>query len=250
MSDFLGAVADLLISTPRSFGGVIPDVVTEESHMDNLAITEHPVEMGAPISDHAYLRPAEVKVRMAWSPSSPAIPGFLGSLLPVSAGLVSGVNQLFNGGGNYLKEVYEELLALQASRQPFDLTTGKRDYRNMLIESLAVETDKEKENILFVSISFREVIIVRSLTANSTAPQAEPAAQAAPQETAPPQDQGTRQPTPAPAAAAPEAVGAPPPPTPTSALPPTASATSPTGWRDAAGVPVERDGTLPEPLDR
>ncbi len=41
-----------------------PDVVVEEVHRDALAITQHPVEQGASITDHAYRLPAVVEVRM------------------------------------------------------------------------------------------------------------------------------------------------------------------------------------------
>jgi soluble lytic murein transglycosylase-like protein len=44
----------------RKIGMIIPDVVVSEKHSDTLEITEHPVETGAAISDHAYKRPSEV----------------------------------------------------------------------------------------------------------------------------------------------------------------------------------------------
>lgn len=168
----------------------------EEDHSDSMAITEHPVEIGSPISDHAYLRPSQVKARYGWSPSSPAIPGFLGTIIPVSAGLVSGLNQLFNGGPDYLQSVYDKLLALQGSREPFELITGKRRYQNMLIESLGVRTDRETEYVLDVSITFQQVLIVSTSTTSVSSQQQ----QAAPANTAPPQNAGVQTPqeTPAP----------------------------------------------------
>lgn len=47
----------------RSIGGVTFDVVVEEQHEDTLEITEHPVEHGANISDHAFMKPASVTIR-------------------------------------------------------------------------------------------------------------------------------------------------------------------------------------------
>lgn len=245
MSGILQNALDILISPPRGFGGIVPDVVIQESHSDNLAITEHPVEMGAPISDHAYLRPAEVKVRAAWSPNSPALGGILGTIIPVSQGLVSGISQLFNGGESYLNEIYQQLLALQESREPFELTTGKRTYEQMLIESIAVETDQATENVLMVSIHFRQVIIVKTVTASAT-PQAEEEAQAAPEETTAPESTGEQTPVEAPPSAAPEAPPAAAAPQPSYAAP-TPDWNSPTGWRNSAGVPVERSGAPQAP---
>ncbi|MGK0689014.1 phage baseplate protein, partial [Serratia marcescens] len=44
----------------RRIGIIVPSVAISEKHMDATEITEHPVELGAPTSDHAYDRPAEV----------------------------------------------------------------------------------------------------------------------------------------------------------------------------------------------
>lgn len=190
MSGVLEALTDILLQPRRSFGTIIPNVVVEEDHTDMLAITEHPVEQGAPISDHAYLRPAEVKVRCAWSPSSPAVSGALGALLPISAGMLNGINRLFNGGPDYLQSVYQALIDLQATREPFVLVTGKRRYENMLIESLGVTTDSANEYVLAVTIAFRQIIIVYTTT-TSVAPAEQ---QAQPQSTAPVQNAGTQSP--------------------------------------------------------
>lgn len=191
MSGVLSALQDILLAPQRAFGIIIPNVVVSESHMDNLAITEHPVEIGAPVSDHAFLRPAELKIKAGWSPSSPAIQGVLGAVVPVSQGLVAGFNQLFNGGGDYLQDVYRQVLALQATRDPFDIITGKRRYADMLIQSIATETTRETEYSLVLSIAFKQVIRVRTQT-TSTAPQS---AQAQPARTSPTQERGVQTPT-------------------------------------------------------
>jgi len=52
----------------------IPHVVIEEDHDDELIITQHPVELGAIISDHAYKKPSEVRVRCAWNNSGSHYP--------------------------------------------------------------------------------------------------------------------------------------------------------------------------------
>lgn len=130
----------LTISPRRALGSISIQCVIEERHTDALTITEHPVERGAPISDHAYRRPAEVVVQCGWSNSSRAA----------------------GGNGDYVREVYKALLALQESREPFDVSTGKRLYRNMLIASLAVTTDQKSEATLMVVATLREVIRVQT----------------------------------------------------------------------------------------
>lgn len=59
----------------RSFGvdGTLPivaNITIEEHHHDELEITEHPVERGSTISDHAFMRPFEVTILCAWSSST------------------------------------------------------------------------------------------------------------------------------------------------------------------------------------
>ena len=125
----------------RSIGGVTFDVVVEEQHEDTLEITEHPVEHGANISDHAFMKPASVTIRAGVSDGSGSI-----------AGEKAGVS------------VYEALQTLQQAREPFDIITGKRKYRNMLIETLSVLTDADSENALVVTADCRDVIVVKTQT--------------------------------------------------------------------------------------
>jgi len=114
----------------RSIGGLYPDVVVEENHEDSLQITEHPVEQGASVADHAFKKPVSVTVR-------------------------GGVS----GSVGEAREFYEQLRELQALREPFDIVTGKRLYKNMLLESLTVVTDVNTENALLFTAQCREVII-------------------------------------------------------------------------------------------
>ncbi len=170
---FPSTIESLLFTKGRQFAGIIPDVTIEESHVDTLTITDHPVETGAAISDHAFKNPAEVTAKLGWSQQM----ALLNSVF--SGGLFSGVGSL--------QQMYEKLLDLQASREPFDLSTGKRQYQNMLIKSLAVITDVETENVLMVTIIFREVIMVSTSTATLAVDK-----QASPQQTASPQNTGTK----------------------------------------------------------
>ena len=130
----------------RKIGLIIPDVVVSEKHQDALEITEHPVEIGAPVSDHSYKRPAEVTMEMGFSGG--------GSLLDFADTSAIGISL-----GASPKEIYQQILDLQASRIPFDVTTGKRQYSNMLIRAIDVTTDRTSENVLMCVLTLREVII-------------------------------------------------------------------------------------------
>ena len=171
-----GFVAPADSSAP--FDPLVAQVTIEELHRDDMEITSHPVELGAPISDHAFMRPAEVVIRCAWSNSPTKAPslagaavGVLGNQIPVLnaagavASTVTGVSSILNGSAEtQVQAIYRKLLALQQSRVPFTIYTGKRLYQNMLFASLSVNTDKENENVLSVTAMCRQVIIVTTRT--------------------------------------------------------------------------------------
>lgn len=126
----------------RSIGGFVANVTVEEKHTDELVISEFPVERGAAITDHSYKRPAKVLITAGWSNSSP------------QAG----------GDVNYVQRIYAALLALQASRVPFDIITGKRIYPSMLMERLYENTDEKTENSMLVECECREVFLTNTQT--------------------------------------------------------------------------------------
>lgn len=162
----LGEVSYALIQpSARAIGMIFADVTVEESHRDEVIITQHPVEGGGVITDHAYKRPAELEIRCGFSNSSA---GYVG----------------------YVQEQYRALLALQLARQPFTVYTGKRRYQNMLIRGLSVVTDPHSENILMASVALQEIVIVKTQTtgnqgsSNTASPASDPSDQANPSSTA------------------------------------------------------------------
>jgi hypothetical protein len=103
----------------------------EERGTDDLEITQHPIQDGASITDHAFLKPAELSLSIVFSAQQAPLP-----------------------------ETYANLLALQASRVPFQVITGKRTYKNMLFRSLGCTTDLTTENLLSISATLQEVLLV------------------------------------------------------------------------------------------
>lgn len=152
----MSGLPDFIGLTPSfSIGGIVVQAQIEEIYNDELQITEHPVEKGASITDHAFKKPVEITLRCGWSNSS------LDALQGVVFDLFSGAMT----GGDYVTGVYSRLLALQESRQPFDITTSKRQYRNMLIRTLGVTVDEKTANALMVTATCREVILVNTQAA-------------------------------------------------------------------------------------
>ncbi|WP_145544537.1 phage baseplate protein [Yersinia massiliensis] len=130
----------------RKIGILVPSVIISEKHQDTLEITEHPVEVGAAVNDHAYKRAAEVTMEVGFAGG--------GSLLDFVDTSTIGLSL-----GKSPEEVYQELREQQESREPIDVITGKRKYSNMLIRAIEVTTDKTSENVLMCVLTLREVIL-------------------------------------------------------------------------------------------
>lgn len=87
-------------------------------HQQQIRKTEHPVQTGASISDHAYIIPAR---------------------LILDIGMSDAMDAYFDTwSGDVSKSVsaFQTMLALQFSRIPLSITTRLRTYENMIIESL------------------------------------------------------------------------------------------------------------------
>lgn len=200
----------IVVRPKRSIGAFVATVTIEEQHQDDLQITDHPVEIGANISDHAYRKPSSVIIKAGWSNAAPA-----GNVLQSAANAVTGTidgaigiaNQVSSalGGPSFssvtgnqqksIKEVYQDLLTLQAERTLIDVLTGKRTYKNMLIESIMETTNIDTENSLILTIKLREVIVVstRTVTLASTSIAANPGQLKQPEKNAVTTNSGSKQ---------------------------------------------------------
>ena len=160
----------------RSIGTLLPQVVIKERHTDELEMTDHPVEAGATITDHAFKLPAVVVIECGF--------GSAGK----SAGLPLSLQQPVD-----LKAIYDSLRAYQDPPTLLTVVTGKRTYTDMLLKTLVVETDMETENVLRVTATLRQVIMATVQDVTVTAPAS---AMAEPQTTQSSTNTGTLQVTP------------------------------------------------------
>lgn len=166
----VGTIVQALFRPKRSVGGISAMVTIEESHHDEMAVTEHPVEIGANISDHAFLLPSEVRIVAGWSKSPNFTVAGIDSLQSgvqnaVAAATNSAIYDAFVGPGgslDYTQTIYQKFRELMASRQPFDIYTGKRVYQNMLIRSIGTTTTGETENAILIDMVCRQVLLVKT----------------------------------------------------------------------------------------
>lgn len=199
---FITAVAQyglnsILVRPKRGIGPFTMQVVVEETHHDELEITEHPVELGLSgniVTDHAYKRPEEVIIRGGWS-DSPSYNSLLAAGLNAAASTINGVQSLVTGNDIAgVKDVYKRFIAFQAKRELMDVYTGKRTYKNMLIKAVTMVTDADHENSLFLTVTMRQLIIVTTQTIAAPIPVG--SVQLLPGSTNPPSNMGLKTPVP------------------------------------------------------
>ena len=167
------------------FTPLVAQVTVKESPIDELEVTNHPVEQGASITDHSFKKQAELILEVGWSNS-----GFQSLLNDLTAfkTLLTGDG---TGGFNYVDQVYQQLLTIQLSRIPINIVTGKRKYKNMLIRRMTAPTTSETENAIFVTMTLYEVLVAQTVASNFP----DASVQANPQNTATIQNTGSSQPS-------------------------------------------------------
>lgn len=116
-----------VILVNRNIGPVAIDCFLHENHRSDLVITSHPIEDGSSVNDHAYVAPKQLSIEVA---------------------------------GENASDTYNELVAFQSEREPFDVVTGLAVYPNMLIQAINVDRDKNSARIIRANIDLGEVVIV------------------------------------------------------------------------------------------
>jgi hypothetical protein len=116
-----------VIAFSRAIGPVPINCVLSEQHTAEVEITGNPIETGAEVNDHAYVKPKQVVLEVA----------------DRNAALV-----------------YNALLRFQESRVPFFLVTGLTVYKDMLIQAMDATRDKTHSTVLRATVTCRQVIIV------------------------------------------------------------------------------------------
>ena len=123
-----------IIAFSRTIGPIPINCVLSEQHTAEVEITGNPIETGAEVNDHAYIKPKQVVLEIA----------------DRNAALV-----------------YNALVRFQESRVPFYLVTGLSVYNDMLIQAIDATRDKTNSTILRATVTCKQVIIVSTGSAPS-----------------------------------------------------------------------------------
>ena len=117
------------------------DAILRQEHTHMMRITEHPVQTGANISDHAYQLPATLMLEI---------------------GMSDAMDTFFPGQfeGPYSKSVnaYQTLKDLQAKRLPIEISTRLDTYKNMVVEEIRAQDDFKTMYGLSAVVTFKQII--------------------------------------------------------------------------------------------
>jgi hypothetical protein len=144
-----------LVYVKTNVGGWFFDAFLRMDHTSKLKITEHPVQTGAAITDHAFLEPATLTMEIG--------------MTDVAESIIPGQ---FTGGWSRSVTAYQLLLELQKQRIPVQILTRLKLYKNMLIEVISVPDDYKTLYGLKATVAFKEILIAQVTTVKiSTRPQ-------------------------------------------------------------------------------
>lgn len=128
------------------------DAILRVDHYQELRATDHPVQGGASITDHAYLMPARVSLEIGMSDA-----------------MDSYQSGQWTGSSSKSINAYQTLLQLQALRIPVTVTTRLNTYTNMVIESIRSGDDVRTLHALSATVQFRQIILGTVTTSTQSA---------------------------------------------------------------------------------
>lgn len=155
-----GGPQKVILSNEATFEAIQFDASVSETHTNTAALTDHPVEDGADITDHIRLNPEELSMNVIVTNNPPII------LASLRAQPVSG----FADPATRAEDTHEFLRNYMEANVLVRITTTLREYRNMAITSMSVERNKDTSNIVNIDLTFRQVIIATTESVDAPEP--------------------------------------------------------------------------------
>ena len=141
------------------------DASLKEDHDLEVDVTDHPVETGASVSDHARPKPREVTIEGVVS-NTP-----LSTLQARQAQTAEGTSILSTAGQpavrgkpGWAESAFATLEALWTVPKLITIVTGLKTYDNMLLTSLKVPRDDKTGDVLKFTAKFKQVRLVKNAT--------------------------------------------------------------------------------------
>ena len=117
-----------------SAGTLYFDALIRADHTSNVTLTEHAVQVGAVVSDHAIIEPQEISLEI-------------------------GMTDAVGGDGSSVR-AYQQFQSLMKNREPCTVVTRIASYQNMVLTSMSVPDDYTTMNALRATLTFKEVRLV------------------------------------------------------------------------------------------
>lgn len=117
------------------------DAVIRTEHQQRIEKTQHPIQTGANISDHAFIMPARVVLEIGMSDAMDSY----------TAGQ-------WTGDSSKSINAYQTLKSIAKARQPLTVTTRLNVYTNMLLTDISAPDTVETKFGLRASIVFEELL--------------------------------------------------------------------------------------------
>jgi hypothetical protein len=117
------------------------DAVIRTEHQQRIEKTQHPIQTGANISDHAFIQPARVVLEIGMSDA-------MDSFTPGQ----------WTGNASKSVNTYQTLKALAATRQAVTVTTRLNTYTNMLLTDISAPDTVETRFALRATVVLEELL--------------------------------------------------------------------------------------------
>lgn len=147
-----GISPNALVFCKTNIGGYFFDGFITVTHNKQLEITQNPVETGASIVDHSYVKPATLTMKIVVSDAH--------------ASLVEGQ---FSDSWSRAVSAWNVLKQLQEDRIPVSVLTKLDLYENMLIQNLQATDEANTYTTLSADVTLQEIPIARVRTVKISA---------------------------------------------------------------------------------
>lgn len=157
------SLMDFIFKTRRlQIDKISVDATMRETHTHRSVCTDNPIEGGASVTDHVNVKPAELEIEGIITDTPVTF-----SVIDSATGLVNTVKG-FTGGKSRAVEYFEKFLDLRASRVPFNVITGLKVYKNMILEDFTVNRDANTANAIVFTAKMKEIVYAYAKTTGGT----------------------------------------------------------------------------------
>ena len=120
------------------------DAVFSAAHSLYVAVTDHPVQSGAAVADHAYVEPETVTLEIGVSDSM------------TNAAVIAGASE------SRSVSAFQKLREIALARRPVSLITRLGTYSNMLVSSVSAEESADTMAALRAEITLKALNLVQT----------------------------------------------------------------------------------------